>query len=223
MTLLAKPVAVLGGMFDPVHFGHLRSAVELREDLDLDQVRLIPCARPPHRPASHATAEQRRAMLELAIAGEPGLMVDDREMTRSMPSYSVDTLASLRQEMPAIPLCLVVGMDAFLGLPTWHRWRELFDLAHVVVLERPGREERIGDALRGELEARRTARPEDLRRAVCGHMLLHRVTQLPISSTALRESLARGRSVRYLLPDVVNRYIQAHDLYRTAHNAPHVA
>lgn len=214
---------MLGGMFDPVHFGHLRSAVEIREDLDLDQVRLVPCARPPHRPAALATAEQRRAMLELAIAGEPGLVVDDREIRRTTPSYSFDTLTSLRAELPNTPLCLIVGIDAFLGLPTWYRWRELFGLAHIVVLERPGREAGMSEALRAELQARVTGATLDLHQALAGRVLMHRVTQLPISSTALRESLAQGRSVRYLLPDVVYRYIQSHDLYGPAHTAPHIA
>lgn len=214
---------MLGGMFDPVHFGHLRSAVEIREDLALDQVRLVPCARPPHRPGALATAEQRRAMLELAIAGEPGLVVDDREIRRTTPSYSVDTLTSLRAELPHTPLCLIVGSDAFLGLPTWHRWRELFGLAHIVVLERPGRDAGVSEALRAELRGRLTQSPQDLHQALAGRVLMRRVTQLPISSTALRESLARGRSVRYLLPDVVYRYIQSHDLYGPAQVAPHIA
>lgn len=210
-------------MFDPVHFGHLRSAVEVREDLGLEQVRLVPCARPPHRPGALATAEQRRAMLELAIAGEPGLVVDDREMRRPTPSYTVDTLTSLRAELPDTPLCLIVGIDAFLGLPTWYRWRELFGLAHLIVLERPGREANMSAALRTELHMRLITEAADLHSALVGRVLMHRVTQLPISSTALRESLAKGRSVRYLLPDVVYRYIQSHDLYGPAYTAPHIA
>lgn len=209
-------------MFDPVHFGHLRSAVEVREGLNLDQVRLVPCARPPHRAGAIASAEQRRAMLELAIAGEPGLAVDDREMTRTTPSYTVDTLASLRAELPDTPLCLIVGMDAFLGLPTWHRWQTLFDLAHIVVLERPGREANMSEVLRAEMQARLTTQTVALQNTLAGRILTYRVTQLPISSTGLRESLARGRSVRYLLPDVVHRYIQSHDLYGPAHTAPQI-
>lgn len=210
-------------MFDPVHFGHLRSAVEVRESLGLDQLRLVPCARPPHRAGAVASAEQRRTMLELAIAGEPGLAVDDREMRRDTPSYTVDTLVSLRAELPATPLCLVVGIDAFLGLPAWHQWQTLFNLAHIVVLERPGRDPAMSEILRAEMQARLTTDAADLHRTLAGHVLMQRVTQLPISSTALRESLARGRSVRYLLPDVVYRYIQSHDLYGPARTAPQIA
>lgn len=209
-------------MFDPVHFGHLRSAVEVRDGLNLAQVRLVPCARPPHRAGAIASAEQRRAMLELAIAGEPGLAVDDREMTRTTLSYTVDTLASLRAELPSTPLCLIVGMDAFLGLPTWHRWQALFGLAHIVVLERPGREAHISDILRAEMQARLTTQADDLQHTLAGRLLTFRATQLPISSTGLRESLAGGRSVRYLLPDAVYRYIQNHDLYGPAQHAPQV-
>lgn len=212
--MLTQPIGILGGMFDPVHFGHLRSAVELRQQLDLAQVRLIPCAKPPHRTPGVASAEQRAAMLSLAVADEPGLLVDEREIKRATPSYSVDTLRSLRSELPTTPLCLVVGMDAFLGFPTWHEWRDLFALCHVVVLERPGHFPEMPPVLAEEFAARHSVSRQCLREKKAGAILLQRVTQLSISSTALREALKRGQSVRYLLPDSVYSYITEHGLFR---------
>lgn len=204
---------MLGGMFDPVHFGHLRSAVELREVLGLAEVRLVPCAKPPHRPPGHVTAQQRAHMLQLAVDGEPGLRVDERELQRDTPSYSVDTLLSLRAELPDTPLCLVVGRDAFCGLPSWHRWTELFALAHIVVLDRPGHATPIPAPLAEAIGDRRSVAPQDLHGSLSGRVFFQPVTQLEISSTALRAAIAAGRSVRYLVPDPVYRFIQEHRLY----------
>ncbi len=131
-------IGILGGTFDPIHHGHLRCAQELLQDLPLDEVRLVPCRIPPHRDTPQASAEQRLRMLKAALDGAPGLTVDDRELSREGPSYTVDTLHSLRAEFGATPLCLIVGMDAFNGLDRWHRWQELIGLAHIVVAHRPG-------------------------------------------------------------------------------------
>ncbi len=133
------PVGVFGGTFDPVHHGHLRTALEVLEGCGLEQLRLVPALVPPHRPQPRAPAPLRLEMLRRAVAGEPRLVVDDRELRRGGPSYTVDTLAELRAAVGTRPLCLVLGADAFLGLPGWHRWRELFALAHLVVVERPAR------------------------------------------------------------------------------------
>ena len=211
--MLAPPVGMLGGMFDPVHFGHLRSAVELRAGLALSAVHLVPCAHPPHRAFGVATAEQRIAMLQLAVADEPGLYADDRELKRSGPSYSIDTLTSLRAEHPAAPLCLIVGMDAFNSLPTWHRWTELFDLAHVVVMQRPGNRSIMPPVLEQMLITRRIEAVEQLRHRLAGSVLFFPVTQLAISSTTLRHMLARGESLRFLVPDAVYDYIKSNHPY----------
>ena len=132
------PLAILGGTFDPVHYGHLRAADEVRKALDLPAVRLVPAALPPHREAPLTAARDRVAMLDLAVREFPGLVVDTREIARGGKSYTVDTLRELRSEQPGMPLLLVVGADAFQGLSTWHEWRSIFDLAHVVVVPRPG-------------------------------------------------------------------------------------
>lgn len=210
-------IGILGGTFDPVHFGHLRAALELQESLGLAEVRLLPCGQPPHRDPPRAAAADRLAMLELAVAGQPGLRVDRRELERSGPSYMVDTLASLRAELGATSLCLLLGSDAFLGLPQWHRWRELLQLAHLVVLHRPGWAlQSVAAPLAEVLAAHRITSSADLMRQPAGGLLLQPVTPLDISATAIRAQIAAGRSPRYLLPDAVWDYIRRRDLYIAA-------
>src|SRR3974377_2148734 len=148
------PMGIFGGPFDPIHYGHLRTAFELLETLRLPEMRFMPAGNPPHRDHTVASNAQRLEMVRAATARQPGFTVDDREMHKSGPSYSVETLAELRAEFPARPLCLIVGMDAFLGLPTWHQWRELLSLAHLVVAHRPGWRAPTMGALGGMLGAR---------------------------------------------------------------------
>jgi len=207
-------IGILGGTFDPIHYGHLRTAFELLQVLRLGEVRLVPAARPPHRATPVCSAEQRLAMLRAAAAEQPGFVVDDRELRREGPSYSVITLRELRAEAPARPLCLIVGMDAFLGLPQWHEWQALVDLAHVVVAHRPGWSVPADGPL-GELLARRaTDRVEDLHAAPAGRVHVRSVTQLEISSTALRELIVAGHDPRYLLPDSVRAIISGTRCYQ---------
>ncbi|MGS0466713.1 nicotinate-nucleotide adenylyltransferase [Cobetia marina] len=152
-------VAMLGGTFDPVHHGHLRSAIELREALGLDHVLMIPCHQPPHRAAPGVSSQERLAMLEAAIAGEPGLKADARELFRDGPSYSADTLASLRGEYgPQARLVMAIGHDAFLKLGEWHAAERLFDDAHVVVIERPDHDAPLPEALKALIEGRKCRR-----------------------------------------------------------------
>lgn len=207
-------IGILGGTFDPIHHGHLRPALEIHERLDLDELRLVPAHVPPHRPLPGTTANHRLAMAELAIRGLPGFRVDRRELDRSGPSYSVDTLVQLRAEVgPARPLLMLVGLDAFAGLHTWHRWREIPRLAHVVVVGRPGSGSPAPGT--GYLEAADVVdSSERLRELPCGHVLFAAVTLLDISATAIRALLRAGRSPRFLLPDPVLDYILENDLYR---------
>lgn len=207
-------IGILGGTFDPIHHGHLRCAQELLQDLPLDEVRLVPCRVPPHRAAPHASVEQRLRMLNAALADAPGLSVDGRELSREGPSFMVDTLHSLRAEFGATPLCLIVGMDAFHGLDRWHRWRELIELAHLVVAHRPGwTPPHTGDV--AELLHRRvTDSPSDLRAQPAGRILPWPITALDIAATAIRAQVAAGKSPRYLVPDAVARIIAEEGLYR---------
>jgi nicotinate-nucleotide adenylyltransferase len=207
------PIGIFGGTFDPIHYGHLRTAFELLQALRLTEVRFMPAGNPPHREPPVATADQRLAMVTAATEGQPGFLVDDREMRRDGPSYSVDTLASLRAENPDRSLCLIVGMDAFLSLPKWYQWREILQLAHVVVAHRPGwRAPGMGPL--GELLVDRgTGRIGDLHESRAGCIYIHAVTQLEISSTEVRNLISAGRDPRFLMPDSVRKVIQDSGVY----------
>jgi nicotinate-nucleotide adenylyltransferase len=218
-SLATGPVGILGGTFDPIHFGHLRLAEELAEALDIEQVRLIPAGQPPHRGQPRASAVQRLDMARLAVAGNPRFLLDAREVEKSAPSYSVDTLTALRAELPAdTPLVLFVGGDAFLGLNNWHEWRSIFELAHIAVAHRPGYslatwEDALSDPLRTQLSRRRCEQAAELAEKPSGRILLHTITQLDISASQIRHHALRGRSLRYLLPDSVIDYIHENRLY----------
>ena len=208
------PVGVFGGTFNPVHYGHLRSALELAERLQLAQVRLMPCADPPHRERPDCSAEHRAAMVALAVAGEPLLVCDTRELARPGKSYTIDSLVEFRQELGGEhSLCLVVGCDAVLGITTWHRWEELLDWAHVVVIARPGWEFPARGAVADWLQRHRLPALAALRARACGGVLVEELRPLPISSTEIRAMLQAGRSPRYLLPESVLDYIESHHLY----------
>jgi nicotinate-nucleotide adenylyltransferase len=208
-----NPLGIFGGTFDPIHFGHLRTAFELLQVLRLDELRFVPAGNPPHRDVPLAEAGLRLAMVRAAIAGQPGFAVDDREVRRVGPSYTVTTLSELRAEFPGRPLCLVVGMDAFLGLPKWHQWREILALAHVAVAHRPGWRAPTAGALGELLVDRGTARVDDLHGFPAGRIFVHPVTQLEISSTDLRNIIVSGRDPRYLMPDAVRDIIRESGCY----------
>ncbi len=218
-------LGIFGGTFDPIHCGHLALARELREGLGFSAVRFIPAGDPPHRAAPVATPAHRLAMVELAVAEHPCLEVDSREIRRTGRSYTVPTLEELRLEDPARPLGLIVGADAFLGLPTWRRWRELFDLAHVVVVARPG--VALDDALPPELAQEWSQRfsrdAAALTSAPAGALILQSTTAHPISASAIRAQLAHGEAgiaaVRGLLPAAVLAYIDRNQLYRSRQDA----
>ncbi|MBS3962960.1 MAG: nicotinate-nucleotide adenylyltransferase [Methylomonas sp.] len=203
-------IGVYGGTFNPVHFGHLRTALEVREQFGLDELRLIPCRLPPHRCQPSVSAADRLAMLQLACADIDGFVVDGRELAREGPSYTVDTLVSLRQEYPQTPLLLFMGQDAFEGLMRWHRWQHLFDHAHVVVMTRPGYQ---CLALPTFLQVRLTQEPSALNVHNAGKLFFTTVTALAISATAIRAMIAEQRNPKFLLPDAVIAYIHQHRLY----------
>ena len=208
-----RPIGIFGGTFDPIHYGHLRPAFEMLQGLDLAEVRFIPSADPPHRGETHATAARRLEMVRLAIADQPGFVVDERELGRQGPSYSVDTLTSLRAEQGDVPIGLIIGMDAFLGLTAWHRWEDILGLAHIVVAHRPGwKAPDIGPL--GDLVADfGTHRIDDLHTTACGRVHIHAVTQLEISSSEIRELIAAGRDPRFLMPDAVRNLIAQSECY----------
>ena len=210
------PMGNFGGTFYPVHNGHLLTPIELREALRLAEVRFLPTGNPPHRDHTQASAETRLALVRAAVADEPGFTVDDRETRRSGLSYSVDTLTELRTEFPRRSICLLLGMDAFLGLPNWHRWREILELAHVVVAHRPGWKAPTQGPLGEVMVDRGTGAVRDLHAATAGRIFVHAVTQLEISSTELRLLIARGRDPRYLIPDSVCKLLRETGWYAKA-------
>ncbi len=209
-------LAMLGGTFDPVHLGHLRSAVELREALALDRVHMIPAAMPPLRGEPRVSPDERLALLRLGIGDTPGLLADPRELERDGPSYSADTLASLRREVgEEARLVMALGHDAFLRLADWHEPERLFALAHVVVIDRPDHEAALPAALARLLAGREVESGEALMAAPAGKLLRLRLpSRMAISATEVRRRLAAGRSVRYLLPEPVEARILARGLYR---------
>ena len=215
------PLAVLGGTFDPVHWGHLRIASETAAALKLPEVRLMPSQSPVHRATPGATSEHRLAMLRLAVAEVPGLAVDDRELTRDTPSYTVLTLESLRADFPLRPLIWLIGVDAFVHVNQWFKWPRLFELAHFVVLNRPGFavSQALSPALAEVWQGRLTRSAETLAETTHGSIYLHTVTPQAISATSIRNTIATGASDAALLrflPQPVLAYIRAHQLYRPA-------
>jgi nicotinate-nucleotide adenylyltransferase len=207
-------IGILGGTFDPVHFGHLRPALEVQEALALEELRLVPCHIPPHRPQPHASAAQRVAMLEAATGGHPAFRIDTRELQRNGPSYTFDTLASLREDLGDTGICLLMGMDAFGGLTTWHRWSELIDLCHLVVMTRPGADVPAGGELAGFIRRHRVSEAAGLRHRPAGRLLFQTVTALAISASRLRALLAEGLSPAFLMPEAVIGIINREGLYR---------
>ncbi|MBS0383028.1 MAG: nicotinate-nucleotide adenylyltransferase [Proteobacteria bacterium] len=198
-----RPLAIFGGTFDPVHIGHLRAAWEASEALGAD-VYLVPAKVPPHRPQPVASAEQRAAMLQVALAGQQRLRLDLRELHREGPSYTFDTLTSLRTEIGnSRPLVLLIGADAFAGLSSWHRWQALFDLAHMCVLTRPAQVPAMPEALAAEVAPRLVEHVDRLRSEPAGRVLNMVVTSLGISATRIRNLLAAGAEPRWLVPDAL--------------------
>jgi nicotinate-nucleotide adenylyltransferase len=211
-----QPIGIFGGTFDPIHFGHLRLAEEMAEEIGLERVLFIPAGQPPHRGAPRTAAPHRLEMVRRAIAGNPFFSADAREVQRASPSYTVDTLTALRAELgSAQPLWLLLGADAFLELPTWHEWRQLFDLANIAVAARPGarllQSDAMPDPLKSEILKRQVA--DGSAAGPAGAVLLRATTPLDISATVIRDTLARHGSARYLLPDAVLDYIHEHQLY----------
>ncbi len=202
-----RPIGVFGGMFDPIHYGHLRTAHELHELLGLEAVAFLPAGDPPHRAAPLADAKTRLAMVRAAVGEDPRFLVDERELRRSGPSYTIVTLEEMRAERGAQPIVLIMGMDAFAGIDRWHRARELLSLAHIVIALRP-KAPAPGDGLGAELlRDRRCAHPARLSESPAGHVYVSEGTQLDLSSSAVRTVVAAGRDPRYLMPEASRRII----------------
>jgi nicotinate-nucleotide adenylyltransferase len=208
-----RPVGVFGGMFDPIHFGHLRTAHELHELVGLEKIAFVPAGDPPHRPAPLADAATRLEMVRAAVGDDPRFVVDDRELRRHGPSYTILTLEELRAERGTQPLALILGMDAFAGIDLWHRAAEVASLAHIVVAERPGSTRPQTGLAALLLAERRCEDPARLMHAPAGLVYVSANTQLDLSSSAVRAVVAAGRDPRYLMPEAARRIILARGSY----------
>lgn len=204
----------MGGTFDPIHNGHLRTALEIREWLDVEKVWLMPSKRPVHRDLPGSTSSDRLAMVQCAVANEPGLACDPREVISDQPSYTIFTLEALRQELGTqMPVCMIMGMDAFLSLDQWLRYEEYLAFCHILVVARPGYDFEPNTTLTGLLKKHQVTSPEAIWQRPNGSIIVHQLTPLSISATQIRAIRAQGLSPRYLVPDSVCQYIQEHKLY----------
>ncbi|MEI8035896.1 MAG: nicotinate-nucleotide adenylyltransferase [Betaproteobacteria bacterium] len=209
-------VGILGGTFDPIHMGHLRLAQEVAEAVSLTQVLFIPVGEPPHRPGPQTSGRHRAQMVRCAIQDNALFAIDERETQRTGPSYTVQTLRELRHELgPQTPLCMIVGADAFLGLPGWYCWEEIFTLAHVVVAHRPRSElTTLPFALAEQYGVRHRAQAVQLQNSAAGGIFQIPITALDISATDVRTRLQRHLSVKYLVPQGVIHYINEQQLFK---------
>lgn len=213
-TSAVNAVGVLGGTFDPIHLGHLRLGWEALNGLGLSEVRFVPCHLPAHRESPHCNADHRLAMVTRACADVPGFRVDDWEIRRHEPSYSLHTLTHLRQQQGEhTPLVFLLGMDAFRQFSTWHQWPQILELVHLGVARRPGAAAPAGDSTEGQLLSRHQCDAQTLHQHPAGRIVLFDTTALDIASTRLRQQMAAGLSPRFLLPDSVRAYIEQHHLY----------
>lgn len=205
---MAEPANVLlgvfGGTFDPVHIGHLRTLLDVQQALELPSVHLIPNLQPPHREQPVLGAEQRFALLQKAISDVPGFIIDRREIEREGASYMVDTLRSLKAELPERHLCLIIGTDAYNSFCSWHQWQTILELSHLVVMNRANHDE----ACNVQLDARRVTDSALLQRQPAGLVYQQAVTQLGISSTRIRHMLRQGQSIQFLVPEIIRHELQ---------------
>jgi len=214
-----KPIGLFGGTFDPVHFGHLRLAEEAANEFELEKIRWIPAGQPVLRASPNVSAAQRLEMVRMAIADNPRFELDAAEALSDRPSYTVPTLERLRQDDVCgtrQPLVLLLGADAFSGVAGWHRWPQLFGLAHVAVAHRPGYAidtSHWPPALAAAFQQRHTADHSVLKERPAGCIVSFAMTQLDVSATKIRGLLSKGLSARYLLPETLIHYIREHQLY----------
>jgi len=204
---MSKLIGIFGGTFDPIHFGHLRPAMDILQQVGLSQIRFIPNRVPPHRGKPVLDDQQRVELIQLAIVDAPDFILDTCELQRTGPSYMVDTLKSLKASFPDKSLCLILGMDAFNGLPQWHRWQAILELCHIIVTSRPGT--KLADfASQKPLSQYLSDDPQSLYQRSTGQILIQSVTQLDISASQIRRYLSLGQSTQYLLPETVREKLE---------------
>jgi nicotinate-nucleotide adenylyltransferase len=214
---MMQRIGLLGGTFNPIHFGHLRMAQEIAQALTLHEVRFIPSANPPHKTAPAVSAQHRAQMVQLAIENNPLFKLDTRELNRAGASYTIDTLYSIRQEIGlSASLCLIMGTDAFSNLDTWHRWREILGYCHIILVQRRINalsQPPLNKDLELLLKNNYSEHADDLFNNAGGFIHMQSITELDISSTAIRKSFMQQQLPRYLMPQMVIDYILTNQLY----------
>lgn len=207
-------VAIMGGTFDPIHNGHLRTAVELLDKHHFTELRLIPCYQPVHKSRPNITPEQRLNMVKIASQIDPRLRVDEREIIREDKSYTIDTLKDIRAEIGnETPLVMVLGMDSFISLPTWRDWSQLINYAHILIVARPSWDSDFVSELSSYYEVNRACSASELQSQPCGKIYMETLTPLSISSSMIRTLCQNGKSIAFLLPESVQSYIEQNKLY----------
>lgn len=204
---MTRLIGIFGGTFDPIHYGHLRPALDVMTHAGLHQVRFVPNRRPPHRESPVLTDQLRSQLVQLAVSDIEGFVLDERELQREGPSYMVDTLASLQAEFPDASLCLIMGMDAFNGLPQWYKWQSILELCHIIITTRPGSV--LADfARQSPISTKISDDPQCLQQTPVGQILLQSVTQLDISASLIRQLLSKRQSIQFLLPEAVREELE---------------
>ena len=211
-------IGLFGGTFDPIHYGHLRAAYEILYALNLNEIRFIPCGNPYHRDHAHTDAELRLQMVNVAIKEQKDFLIDDREVRQKKLSYSIDTLISLREDYIDSPLCLIIGMDVFLSLHKWHRWKEILNFAHIIIAHRPGWSLPNFGTLGDLIKNKRTNNIKDLHVTTHGSIYIQSITQIEISSTEIRNSITKGLNLNFLVPESVIDIIKKFNLYTSESN-----
>jgi nicotinate-nucleotide adenylyltransferase len=212
--------ALYGGTFDPVHYGHLKPVEILANLIGLQRVIIMPNNVPPHRPQPEATSEQRKTMLELAIADKPLFRLDERELQRDTPSWTAQTLQAWREEQgPDVPLAFIIGQDSLLNFPSWYQYETILNNSHLIVCRRPGYPLTMKEEAHQQwLEKHLTPHVEDLHNLPAGRIYLAETPWFDISATLIRQRLQSGQSCAEMLPEAVLRYIQQQGLYQKTDN-----
>ncbi len=213
-----QAIGFLGGTFDPIHFGHLRPALEISEALSLQQLFLMPNHIAPHKSASHATAKQRSEMVKLAIQHQARIEMDTRELNRAKPSYTIDTLKELKALYPSTPICFIMGMDSLISFDTWFQWQEILNYCHLIISQRPRWHCQFNSAVQEVVDRCKTTNKQELHNLQSGKIYFQTTSQLDISSTEIRQLLNKKISIDYLVPEAVNDYIKEHKLYEAISN-----
>ncbi|MFT6986267.1 MAG: nicotinate-nucleotide adenylyltransferase [Psychromonas sp.] len=209
-----QALGFLGGTFDPIHFGHLRPALEISEALSLRKLFILPNHIAPHKSASHCSAKQRSEMVRLAIQQQARIDIDTRELNRATPSYTIETLKELKALYPTTPICFIMGMDSLISFDTWYQWQEILNYCHLIISQRPKWHCQFNSTVQEVVDRCSTTDKHDLHNLQSGKIYFQSTTQFDISSTEIRQLLKNNISIDYLVPEAVNDYIKEHQLYR---------